>query len=212
MSRVEEIRQLEQRADKYAEVAEECRGVAVERDRQADEARWQAAALIHAELEETGKSHRQLGKETGKSHTHVRRMAEVWTHYGNQVSTVKLPFNKLYKDVSYSKPSATRSLSPKSRRPDADIAALDAIIAGIALEGLDAEGRADVLPSLRSRAELLVLVLSGADYRSDPRFIRWEAAWFSSNGQDDELAELHVVNDDGTTTPVPIKRRGQRPA
>jgi hypothetical protein len=24
--------------------------------------------------------------------------------------------------------------------------------------------------------------------------------------------ELHVVNDDGTTTPVPIKRRGQRPA
>lgn len=100
-TRVERIVEIEKAAAEAVTIIEDMTATV-------DDLRWEAAELIHGELAE-GKSHRQLGKEIGKSHTHVRVMAEVWERYGNQVSTWKGRFNKLYKKVMYSKPEPPQS-------------------------------------------------------------------------------------------------------
>lgn len=58
--------------------------------------RWEAARLISEELA-TGKSHRQLAGEIGKSHVHVGAMARVWRDHGGNPDYQDRPFNALYR-------------------------------------------------------------------------------------------------------------------
>ncbi len=173
VSRVEEIRKLEQLVGEYEDAAQRYR-------EDAEKARWRAAELIHSELTETGKSHRQLGQEIGKSHTHVRRMAKVWECYGNQVSDIKLPFNKLYRAVDYvdaqttpiswlKRRGSTSAIEDGKWRRRQLIDAFDTLIAALDESGVLQDS------DMQTRAELLVVMLSGTSYRADPRFVEWLA-------------------------------------
>lgn len=64
-------------------------------ERQADDAQWEAARLIAAELDD-GKSQRQLAREIGKTHTHVRYMALAWEWKLKFPPYELPPFNEVY--------------------------------------------------------------------------------------------------------------------
>jgi hypothetical protein len=181
--RVVRIRELEASADHHERVA--------------DRERWEAAELIAAELD-SGKSMRQLGAEIGKSHTHVRRMAQVWRDYGgNQVSN--LSFNTLYRlvqDPAEPQPELWKRESPKGRPPplvrdrrkELRIAEglhgfLDDLIVSLADPSRDPAIRDAFDRAALTRMALIDRLLAGLAPEGDPEYERWEAAYLISCGK-----------------------------
>lgn len=185
--RVTRIRELEASADRLEQAA--------------DQARWEAAELIAAELD-SGKTLRGLGEEIGKSHPHVHRMAQVWRDYGGTRGTnpSSLPsFNTLYqhvKRVSEPEPQLWKRESPKGRPPphtkdfrkelrsaEEAHALLDDLVLKAKDESRD-PGIADVIDKATlTRLRMALRFFEERVPEDDPAYERWEAAFQVSLGK-----------------------------
>lgn len=205
MAPVTAIRRLLNVADGWTAEANDYRGRANILDRGSNCLRWQAAELIAAQLD-MGKTTRQLGAEIGKSHTFVGVAARVWRTFGNQFPVDdRESFDRCCRSITGK--DGRRTAPRDGRAPfDESLGVLDDLIAAMAdgtipvPEGLD-------MVLVRTRLEAALLVMSDPGFRDDPRYTRWEAAARVRCGATDTLATLHVVDDDGTRTPAPIRGR-----
>ena len=189
--RVARIIELEASAaghDKKADAGQR----AVDADRRAADAdRWAAAELIAAELG-TGKSQRQLGREIGKSHTHVRIMAQTWRAYGGKQLSTGESFNAFYRSASRTDPRASRQGQPgrppatlKSQKEEAGavLHQLDKVIRLLVAEGQDPAVRDAFERATRSRLRLMGRLLDGLDPEGDPDYGKWEASYIVARGK-----------------------------
>jgi hypothetical protein len=186
--RTQRIRELEAEADQHEGKSRSLRHEAEDMARESDRLRWQAARLIAEEIA-AGRSLRDLGKDIGKSHTHVRRMAAMWDLCGvNQVYT-KVPFNKLYRTILYTKPPSKPLPMQQEIREAIGVSenlikALDHYIEWLRNPEHDTVAAKQTWPSVRSRLRLLAKLMGRSGVAEDDGVLEtWRTSRMVATGE-----------------------------